>query len=67
MNGRRSYLLELVDVVIYRFVWVVLQGESFVGVVDIFEGCMERDLQDLVVISYFGCRHRGEDRDSRLS
>lgn len=46
--------MELVDVAIYRFVWVVLQGESFVGVVDVLEGCVERNLQDLVVIGYFG-------------
>lgn len=57
--------MELVDVAIYRFVWVVLQGESFVGMVDVLEGCVERDLQDLVVIDYFGCRHH-EDRKSRL-
>ena len=55
MSGRRGrlYLLELVDVAIYCFVWVVLQGESFVSVVDILEACMERDLQDVVVVSYF--------------
>lgn len=52
-RGGRSYMLKLVDVAIYRFVWVVLQGEPFVGVVDVLESCVERDLQDLIVVGYF--------------
>lgn len=59
--------MEFVDIAINGLVWVVLQGESFVGAVDVFEGCVGRDLQGLVVIDYLCLRHRGEDKYSQGS